>query len=190
MFVCKNCGQTYSVQTKFCSVCGSSAIEAQFTAPQPQPVQPQPVYGGAPMYATPVRKPREKMSPAKVYGLYGGFAGIASALFAVMSLVFIIMAFCAEGPNKNSYEYEALEGYSLIIVSTLCCLFAFVLGTTSLILTTKATDAGENNQLISLGSKLGIISAVLGVVLFVMVMIAVFVTYAGDWPTQTNGFNF
>lgn len=150
MYICKNCGQTFATQTRFCSACGSAAVEEQVAnyTPQPEPTvyapAPEPVaYASAPVAA-----------PGKSFlentGLLGAILGFFSAFVAFMTMLFTFMSFAA-------------SGFASLPVSL--SLFTIVVSVLSLNLIKKddaATPIGK------VGSMVSFITAMIGAGFFVL----------------------
>ena len=99
MYICKNCGQTYTDPVRFCGKCGSNLIEAQMAAPQPEPIayaEPAPAYS----YAAPVAPaPSASKGPAIV----GMIFGIIAAIFSLASV--IVASSALDAADSYSYYY-------------------------------------------------------------------------------------
>ena len=105
MYVCKNCGQTYSEPVKFCGKCGGDSFEAQMAyAPQPEYVNPAPTYS----YVASAPAGRSK-APAIV----GMIFGISSMIFSFYHMLLTFILLDEEGVDDALSFFWALSVFVL-----------------------------------------------------------------------------
>ncbi len=108
MYVCKNCGQTYSEPVKFCGKCGGDSFDSnEYMAPEYSPYSnPTPAY----TYASSPAPSGGSKAPAIV----GMACGISAVFFAFYML--IVCASFADSYYRIDEAFASFFGFSFFVI--------------------------------------------------------------------------
>ena len=110
---CKHCGAQQEENVKFCTACGQPLEQPAPVAPQPQPVQSQPVPTTPPYYNTPAPQIPPEYKPLSPWAYFG-----LSILFSIPIVGFIfLIVFSCNGSNLNRRNFARSYWCALILVA-------------------------------------------------------------------------